>query len=138
VKVNAMVFWALTAFFAAEVALYTVWNLISRGQVEVVGTVGIGLCAVFCGLIAFFLTLQHRAQGRPLPEDRPDANIEDGDAEIGHFSPWSWWPILLAASAWLVFLGLAVGIWIALIGGALGIVCLVGWAFEYYRGNFAR
>ena len=53
-------------------------------------------------LIAFYLGRVHRAQGGELPEDRLDANIDDGDAEQGHFSPWSWWPIMLASAAALM------------------------------------
>ncbi len=46
--------------------------------------------------------------------------------------------MILAAGAASVFLGLAVGIWIAIIGGGLAIIALVGWTYEYYRGYFAR
>ena len=38
----------------------------------------------------------------------------------------------------LIFLALAVGMWIIYIGGALVAVALVGWVYEYYRGNFAH
>jgi hypothetical protein len=34
--------------------------------------------------------------------------------------------------------GLAVGFWIAYIGVAFALICLVGWVYEYYRGYFAR
>jgi len=37
-----------------------------------------------------------------------------------------------------VFLGLAVGLWIAAIGAAIAVVALVGWVYEYYRGYFVR
>jgi hypothetical protein len=37
-----------------------------------------------------------------------------------------------------MFLGLAVGVWIAFVGAGLLVIALVGWVFEYYRGNFAR
>lgn len=80
----------------------------------------------------------HKEQGGELPEDRLDANIDDGDAELGFFSPWSWWPIVLAGGAALAFLGLAVGFWITFIAVPLALIGLVGWVFEYYRGNFAR
>jgi divalent metal cation (Fe/Co/Zn/Cd) transporter len=138
-RVNVILFSVLAAFFGIEIVLYTVWNLLDRGSVEWVGTVAIGLCGVLAAFIAFFLLRQWRSQGGDaLPEDRVDANVDDGDPELGHFSPWSWWPILLAGSVFLVFLGLAAGMWIALIGGALAVVSLVGWQFEYYRGYFAR
>ena len=88
--------------------------------------------------IAFYLGRVHSAQGGELPEDRLDANIDDGDPESGFFSPWSWWPIMLAGSAALLFLGLAVGIWICFIAVGIGLIALVGWVYEYYRGLFAR
>ena len=35
-------------------------------------------------------------------------------------------------------LGMAVGVWLSIIGVALIVISLVGWVYEYYRGNFAR
>ncbi|WEK62914.1 MAG: cytochrome c oxidase subunit 4 [Candidatus Microbacterium colombiense] len=35
--------------------------------------------------------------------------MDDGDPELGEFSPWSWWPIVLAGSAAVFVVGLAVG-----------------------------
>ncbi len=57
---------------------------------------------------------------------------------MGFFSPYSWWPLLLACAAALGFLGIAVGLWIGAIGLALFIVAITGWVYEYYRGYFAR
>ncbi len=98
----------------------------------------IGLTGLLGTLIAFYLTRATVAVGGVLPEDRLDADIDDGDAEQGFFSPWSWWPMFLAFGAALVFLGLAVGVWVSLIGGPIAFIALVGWIYEYYRGYFAR
>jgi hypothetical protein len=57
---------------------------------------------------------------------------------MGFFSPWSWWPLILAAAAGLLFLGLAIGQWIIFFGGGLLIIALVGWVYEYYRRLFAH
>jgi hypothetical protein len=57
---------------------------------------------------------------------------------MGHFSPWSWWPFVIGLSLFLVFLGLAVGVWVTIIGVPLALVALVGWTYEYYRGNFGH
>jgi hypothetical protein len=103
-----------------------------------VGTVGLTLTAVLAFLIAFYLRRVHAAQGGELPEDRVDANVDDGDAEQGFYSPWSWWPLILGASAAVVFLGLAVGVWLSIIGATVGIVALVGWTYEYSRGYFGH
>ena len=102
------------------------------------GFVGLMLCGILSALIAFYLARTHAAQGGELPEDRLDANIDDGDAEQGFFSPWSWWPIMLAGGAALLFLGVAIGVWIAIIGAAVVTISLVGWTYEYYRGNFGH
>jgi hypothetical protein len=137
-RANVNLFWILFVFFVLADAAYTIWFYIAHHAWEPVGTMGIGLVGIMAAFIAFYLGRTLSAQNGDLPEDRPDANIEDGDAELGHFSPWSWWPILLAGSAALIFLGVAAGLWIVPIGMAVGAICLVGWVFEYYRGNFGH
>jgi len=137
-KTNVNVFWILFGFFALLTAAYTVWSIIDTTEVEWVGTIAIGLSAVLSAFIAFYLQLVNRSTGGLLPEDRLDADIDDGDPELGHFSPWSWWPMVLAASVGLVFLGLATGIWIVFYAVPLALLGLVGWVYEYYRGNFGR
>ncbi|KQV25124.1 MULTISPECIES: cytochrome c oxidase subunit 4 [unclassified Microcella] len=137
-KTNINIFWILVAFFALLTAVYTTWALISTDRVEWVGTVAIGLCAVLSAFIAFYLQLVNRSTGGLLPEDRLDADIDDGDPELGHFSPWSWWPVFLAGAVSLAFLGLAAGIWIMFYAVPLAMLGLVGWVYEYYRGNFGR
>ncbi|WP_066520434.1 cytochrome c oxidase subunit 4 [Curtobacterium ammoniigenes] len=137
-RANINLFWIIAIFFFLSDAIYTIFGVMYYGHPEWVGTVAIGLTGVFGVFIAFYLGRTLSAQGGTLPEDRPDANIEDGDAEQGHFSPWSWWPIMLAGSASICFLGVAAGFWISSIGMALGAVSLVGWVYEYYRGNFGH
>ncbi len=137
-KTNVNIFWILVGFFVLLTAIYTVWALIDTNEVEWVGTVALGLCAVLSAFIAFYLQLVDRSSGGLLPEDRLDADIDDGDPELGHFSPWSWWPVFLAGGVSLAFLGLAAGIWIVVYAVPLALVGIVGWVYEYYRGNFGR
>ena len=137
-KTNATLFWILAIFFFLMCAVYVLWSLLDTGQVEWVGTVGIALSSVLGGFIAFYVGRVHKAQGAELPEDRLDADIDDGDPELGFFSPWSWWPLILGGSAALAFLGLAVGFWITYIAVGLFLVAIAGWVYEYYRGYFAR
>ncbi|MEO7121911.1 MAG: cytochrome c oxidase subunit 4 [Lacisediminihabitans sp.] len=139
--VNVRVFWILCAFFFAATIEYTVWGLLDpfHHTVEWVGTIALGLGGMLFALIAFFLgRVRAGLGGRILPEDRLDANIDDGDAEQGFFSPWSWWPVSVAFGAGIVFLGIAVGFWLSFIGAAIAVVALIGWVYEYYRGNFAH
>ncbi len=137
-KTNVGMLWLLAGFFFAGWAAYVIWGWLEYGHPEWVGAVAILLSAVLAAFIAFYLGRVYKAQGGELAEDRDDANIEDGESEIGYYSPWSWWPMVLAGSLALTFLGLAIGVWIAFIGVPLVVVALVGWVYEYYRGNFAR
>jgi hypothetical protein len=137
---NSSMFWILGAFFWAADALYILWSLFfsEHHAVEWVGAVTMGLSGVFSFFLAFYLVRTHAAQGGETPSDLVDANIDDGDPEMGDFSPWSWWPFVLAFALALVFLGLAVGVWISFIGVPIVIVAVIGWYFEHYRNNFAR
>ena len=139
-RANAILFWILAAFFAFSAILYSVWTSIDGNDpgVEWAGTVALSLTTVLAAFIAFYLGRVHSAQGAELPEDRLDANIDDGDAELGFFSPWSWWPFILAGGAAIGMLGLAIGFWLAYIAIPIVLIALVGWVYEYYRGNFAR
>lgn len=147
-RTNVILFWVLTGFFVLAAAVYAFWTILDTsasriadsggGGPEWAGTIALALTAILSAFIAFYLGRVRKEQGGELPEDRLDANIDDGDAELGFFSPWSWWPIVLAGSAALAFLGLAVGFWITFIAVPLVLIALVGWVYEYYRGNFAR
>lgn len=137
-KTNIAVLWILASYFILLTVIYTVWAIIDTGVVEWIGSIAIGLSAVLSMFIAFFLQVQLKNQGGVLPEDRLDADVDDGDPEIGFYSPWSWWPVMLAAGAGVAMLGFSVGIWVALYGIPLVLVSLIGWTYEYYRGYFAR
>lgn len=144
---NTRLFWVIAGFFFFADAVYITWSLLVSAQpanqiaprIEWVGAIAFGLSGILASLIAFYLGRVHSAQnGVELPEDRVDALIEEGAGEQGHFSPWSWWPFMLAASLALVVLGLAIGPWISFIGAGVLAVSIVGWVYEYYRGYFAR
>ncbi|KQW05717.1 cytochrome c oxidase subunit IV [Leifsonia sp. Root4] len=137
-RVNSVLFWILTVFFVVVAAIYGFWTVIDTGHLEWVGTIAIALSGILSGFIAFYLDRVFAAQGGDLPEDRLDANIDDGDAELGFFSPWSWWPIMLGGALALFMLGLAVGFWISFIAVGILAISIVGWVYEYYRGLFAR
>ncbi|HOA86824.1 MAG: cytochrome c oxidase subunit 4 [Microbacteriaceae bacterium] len=143
-KTNIAVLWILTVFFVVVSTAYTAWNIIAHpgrplvNQIEWVGTIALLLSGILSALIAFYLMLQVRRQGGELPEDSLVADIDDGDPEVGEFSPWSWWPLVLAGAAGVFLIGLAIGTWLSWIGGAILVVALVGWTYEYYRGYFAR
>jgi hypothetical protein len=145
VRANTGLWWLLSGFFLLMFVVYSVWNIVAHPDIPVwyhriewVGTVALLFTAFMGALIAFYIGRVHRAQRGELPEDILTADIDDGDPELGEFSPWSWWPIVLAFSAALAILGLAVGVWLFPIGLAVFLVAIVGWVYEYYRGHFAR
>jgi len=131
-KVETWLFGAGTFFFAPLALIYGFFTLVN----EPVGPVALMLTAGLSALVGFYLWWT----GRKLddrPEDDPLAPVEAAEGEYGFFSPHSWWPLPLAASAAMIFLGLAVGWWLVIIGVGFGALATVGWVFEYFRGENA-
>lgn len=137
-KTTGLLMWIMGGTFLTVDVAYLIWSLVAR-NFELVGLLTIGLSGALCLLMAFYFGRVVKAQGTEvLAEDRLDADIDDGDPEVGFYSPWSWWPILLAAAVGLIFVGVAISAWIALVAAPFLVVCLTGWVFQYYRGYFAR
>lgn len=132
-KVETLLFSAGALFFAPIGVIYgfvTSWH-------EPVGTAALLLTAGLSLLIGLYLGFTSRHID-PRPEDDPEAEIHEGTGEQGHFSPYSWWPLVAGAASGVVFAGLAVGWWLFLIGVGFSGLALVGWTFEYYRGPHAH
>ena len=132
-KIESWIFGAGTFFFVPVALIYGWLNHWS----EWVGTLGILLVGGLAGMIGGYLGFTGKRVGMR-PEDRPDAEIHEGAGEQGHFSPWSWWPLVLGLACAGGFLGLAVGFWITYVAAGLALVALVGWVFEYSRGDHAH
>jgi hypothetical protein len=143
-RTNVNLWWVLCGFFGFAAVLYIAWSIIAHpalpwyNAIEWVGSVALVFVTAMAAMIAFYASRVEKAQGGVLPEDSLTADIDDGDPEMGEFSPWSWWPLVLAFSAALAFIGLAVGDWMVPIGFAVFAVAIIGWVYEYYRGYFAR
>ncbi len=127
--------WLFTTGALVFTPLAIVYGLLSGW--EPVGTTAILLLGGLGGLIGVYLwVVSTRVDARP--EDDPLGNVEDADGEIGVFSPWSWWPLVLGIAVAIVFLGLAIGFWLSGIGAVLGVIGLVGLLFEFSRGQHAH
>jgi hypothetical protein len=137
-KFNANLFYLLTAFYFVDSAAYAIWYANSyNGGYEPIGTAAIAMLGFMSLFLAFYLKNTARRQGN-LPEDNDHANIEDGDAEVGFFAPWSWWPFFLGLFGAICFASLAVGWWLFFIGFPLALVALIGFVFEHSRGLHAH
>ena len=136
-KANVSMWFIMTAFFALITGVYAVWWLLTYGGWEPIGTSALAMLTFMSIFITFYLWKTDRTQGF-VPEDRPDANIEDGESELGFFSPWSWWPIFVGAASALAFASLAVGWWLTFIAVPLALIGVVGFVFEHNRGHFAH
>ncbi len=149
-KFNANLMWFLAAFYVLVAVGYGVWYANTHAAnpteadlgmfpfpFEPIGTAALAMLAIMAAFLAFYLDKTAKSQG-PVPEDRLDANIEDGESEICFFAPWSWWPFFLSAFAALAFAALAVGWWMFFIAVPLALVAVIGFVFEHSRGHFAH
>ena len=136
-KTNARLFWLLAVFYLVDDAGYVVWNQVSYGTLEPIGTAAIAMLVFLAAFIAFYLGNTAKNQG-VVPEDRLDAEVEDGDFEQGHFSPYSWWPFFLGIGCALAFASLAIGWWLFFIAFPIAMIALVRFVYEYYSGANAH
>lgn len=132
-KIESNLFMMLAPFFLVVGVVYGFmvdWH-------EWVGFIGLMLTAGLVSMVGVYLK---RVSKRidPRPSDDPEGEIAQAAGPSGFFSPWSWWPIVVAGAGAIMFLGMAIGWWISGVGAALMIVALVGWVFEYSRGTHAH
>jgi len=118
-------------FFAIAAVIY---GLLAG---EPVGTVALAFTAGMSFLVGYYLLFTARRID-PRPEDSPTAEIAEGAGELGFYSPHSWWPLPVAFFAAVSFLGIAIGWWLFIIGAIGGGLSLIGFVFEYYRGEPAE
>ncbi|MFP3712534.1 cytochrome c oxidase subunit 4 [Puerhibacterium sp. TATVAM-FAB25] len=132
-KIEIKLFLWLTPFFLLVGVIY---GLLTEWQ-EPVGFLGIPLVGGLMAMVGAYLALTARRID-PRPEDDEAGDIEDGAGDQGVYAPWSWWPLMVGLAAATGFLGLAVGWWVVYIGFMIGVIALVGWVFEFSRGQHAH
>jgi hypothetical protein len=130
-KVEGSLFIGCAVFFGGADIVYWYFSHDPTGTAALAFAVGLGF------LIGFYVLFTGRRLPK-LPQDDPQAEIEQGTGELGFFSPHSWWPAFLGLSAGLAALGVAIGWWLFLIGMLSVIFTTIGFVFEYYRGEFAH
>ena len=118
-------------FYAFLAGIY--WYF-SRDEV---GTTALALTGALAFLISFY-ALYTSKRVYPRPEDRLDAHVDEADPEYGFYSPHSWWPLAVGVSVLALVFGLIFAVWLIVLGVAALMFAVIGWLFEYYRGEFAH
>lgn len=88
-------------------------------------------------MIAYYFHLTSKKFGQG-PDDNEEGEIKEYSGQYGPFAPWSWWPLGLAVGCAIVVLGLAIDWWVFFIGAGASFFFLVGWVFEYSKGDHAH
>jgi hypothetical protein len=130
VKVEGRIFALGSIFFFLVASIY--WY-VAR---DPIGTTALALCGGLAFLVGFYV-LYTAKRVYPRPEDREDGEIDEADPEYGFYSPHSWWPLVMGFATFLVVIGLIFAVWVVVLGVLVLALALVGWLFEYYRGDFA-
>ncbi len=133
-KIESRIFLFMFPFF---IVIGVVYGFMVEWK-EWVGFLAIPVTGLMTAMIGYYLASNARHLEGGRPEDRLDAEIHEGSGEQGLFSPWSWWPLALGLSAAGAFLGLAVGWWVFFIAAGVGVVAIIGWVYEYSRGDHAH
>ena len=126
-KFGYQLFLFLFFFYALVTVVY--WQMTN----EPVGITALALSAGLALIIGYYFWFSNRRTGGLLPEDNLSAEIADGAGELGFFSPHSWWPLPVAASATAVGLSLIIGWWLTLIAVGALLVSILGFVPEYEK-----
>ena len=137
-KAEAWIFGACTIFLVLTTPAYWLVTDASENGGDWTGTSALAMTTLLTLMMTIYLGF-HAKNMDPRPEDRKDADIADGAGELGFFPPYSWWPLWTGATLGVCVFGIAAGTWwLFIIGAMLGALALVGWIFEYYRGEHAH
>jgi Cytochrome c oxidase subunit IV len=128
VRIEGYLFALIAVFMIPVTVIYWYFSEDPTGTTALVLTFGL------CFLIGFYLLFTAR-HIEPRPEDQLEAEIADGAGDLGFFSPHSWWPLAVAASCALGFLGVVFGWWLAFVAVPFIAYAVMGFVFEYYRGH---
>ena len=137
-KAEAWIFAACTIFLVLVTPAYWLITDASDHGPDWTGTSALVMTTLLTLMVTIYLGF-HAKRMDPRPEDRNDAVIADGAGELGFFPPYSWWPLWTAMALGTSVFGVAASAWwLVIIGGLLGAMALVGWIYEYYRGEHAH
>lgn len=132
-KFSAIMFFSGIFFF---IPVGIVYGILTDFQ-ELVGFPAILLTGGMSMMIGVYLFIHSKNTG-DIASDDENGEISDEAYEYGFYSPWSWWPLVVALGAAMSFAGMAIGVWIVPFGAVIAIIGIVGLVFEYDRGDHAH
>jgi hypothetical protein len=132
-RTESRIFNGVAVFLFASATVYAIWTGKERNVgTDWIGTVALvlsGMLCLMCGL--YFSFVARRIE--PRPEDRLDAEIDEGAGDVGFFSPGSYWPFGVALAAAVAGLGVAFWYpWLIAVGMVAVLLAAGGLLFEYY------
>ncbi|MFC5724627.1 cytochrome c oxidase subunit 4 [Streptomyces gamaensis] len=127
-KIQGKMFLWLSLFVLVMAAVYGVWSK------EPAGTTALFLAFGLCVMVGYYLAFTARRVDVGAGDDK-DADVADDAGELGFFAPHSWQPLSLALGGSLAFLSICFGWWLMYFSAPIILVGLLGWVFEFYRGE---
>ncbi|MFE9425491.1 cytochrome c oxidase subunit 4 [Kitasatospora sp. NPDC006697] len=125
-KAEAWLFTGVAGFFAVTAGIY---GWFAR---EPAGKAALVVAFLMASLVAVFCWAQVVRQTRR-PSDDGSADIAAGTGPLAFFAPASAYPVLTAAGAAVLALGVVFGTWLALIGVGVLAPGIAGFVFQYAR-----
>ncbi|MCK9877803.1 cytochrome c oxidase subunit 4 [Frankia sp. AgPm24] len=124
-KVEGIIFSFFGLFAGAAALVYWFWSKDPTGTAALTLTTGLGF------LVGGYLMFTGRRIGMR-PQDLPDAEIADGAGELGHFTPGSYYPFFIGASAVTAAMGFVFGVWLIVLGAVLVVSFVTCLVFENF------
>ena len=122
-KIEGIVFSIIGGFLGVAALVYWFLSKDPTGTAALAVSFGFGL------LVGGYLLFTSRRM-EPRPQDRPDAEVAEGEGELGHFSPGSYFPFFIAAAAAAMLIGVTFGLWLTIIGAIILLGAVIGLVFE--------
>jgi hypothetical protein len=123
-RAETRLFTGVALFFAAETAFYLPYGR------DPAGSAALLIACLMASVIAFFLHVQGRRRGRR-PEDRRDGEIRDRSGPLDFFPPRSIWPVVTAFGFAVAASGVALKVWVFLIGLGVTGLGVGGFTLQY-------
>lgn len=134
-KIEGRIFNYIALFAFVMAVVYGLWSALDSGYgIEPIGLVALMLTGGLCLIIGtYFRFIQRRIE--PRPEDREEADVEEGAGEVGFFSASSYWPVAMATAGGIIAVALAFWmVWLMITGIILLLFAVGGLLFEYHIG----